>query len=406
MAMSLSNGVFYTVSTLYFTRVAGLSASTVGIGLTIAGAAAVAGAFGGGFLSDRLGAHRLLPAVTALQGVALLAFAAAGGTASFLVLGSVALSLRGMQGTARSAVLARGFTGPERIAVRAGLSVVNNIFVGLGTCLAGLALLADTAAAYVAALLAAGLLVIVSAVPLWRRLRPLPAPDPVTPDADRSPLRDRTYVAVAALNAVLAVHLGVQTVGVPLWVITCTTAPPAVVALLMVINTALIATLQVRAAGRVRDVRAAARGVALGGFLLAMACACYAASAGRGLPVAVLVLVLAAVVHTAGEIWVDAGGWALAFELAAPGRAGAYQGINQAGLAVGGMLAPLVVTTTVVDWGVSGWAVLGAGFALAGAATAIIVRRSPARAGHQDTPKAFAASTPERQPSSWKPQPK
>ncbi|MFG3705841.1 MFS transporter [Micromonospora sp. NPDC047670] len=391
MGSALASGLFYTVSAVFFTRVIGLTVTTVGLGLTVAGAVGVAGAFGAGYLADRVGAHRLMVAATAGQGLALLAYAAAASTATFITVACAAVGLRAVQGTARAALIASRFTGADRVSVRAGLSVVTNVFIGLGTCLAAVALLADTDAAYTAGLLTAGAVVLLSCAPLLPVLR---LPGPVARAGNRahelgrpgrSPLRDPTYLGVAALNAVLTMHLGLQTVGVPLWIITRTDAPPVTVSLLLALNTTLVALFQVRAARGTHDIRTAARGVAAGGSLLAGACALYATAAVGGSGLAVLLLVLAALAHTAGEMWAEAGSWGLAYELADPDAAGAYQGVNQTSVAVGAMLAPLVVTATALEHRTVGWAVLGSTFALAGVLTLLLVRRQHAQRtfGHQ-----------------------
>src|SRR5262245_45642701 len=74
MSASLSKGLFFSVSVLFFTRVAGFTATTVGFGLTVAGAVAVGAALGAGYLARAVGARRVLLATTAGQGVALLAY--------------------------------------------------------------------------------------------------------------------------------------------------------------------------------------------------------------------------------------------------------------------------------------------------------------------------------------------
>ncbi|GAA4670573.1 hypothetical protein [Phytohabitans rumicis] len=65
--------------------------------------------------------------------------------------------------------------------------------------------------------------------------------------------------------------------------------------------------------------------------------------------------------HSLAEVLSEAGSWTLAFELADPDNAGAYQGVSQTGAALGSMLAPLVVTATAIDHGRGGWGVLKAG---------------------------------------------
>jgi hypothetical protein len=80
-----------------------------------------------------------------------------------------------------------------------------------------------------------------------------------------------------------------------------------------------------------------------------------------------------------GEILSEAGGWGLAFDLADPRNAGAYQGLSQTGFAAGTMPAPVVVTTTAVDHGGPGWLVLAALFLAAGSGTFLVTRLMPTR---------------------------
>jgi MFS family permease len=96
--------------------------------------------------------------------------------------------------------------------------------------------------------------------------------------------------------------------------------------------------------------------------------------------VATALLVLGVFAHSTGEVLAEAGGWELAFELADPRNAGAYQGVSQTGPAVGAMLAPAVVTGTAIEHGGPGWAVLAVTFLLAGAGTAVLAATAVRRA--------------------------
>lgn len=269
MAFALSSGVFYTVSALYFTRVIGLDATTVGLGLGIAGGIGVLASYGAGWLSDRVGAHRVQPWTVGMNGVAMLAYALAGNALVFTLVACVAVAMRSAQGTAKQAMLARWYTGPERVTVRARMRVVTNVFIGLGTVVAAAALLVDTPAAYQVAMLSVGVLLLVAAVPLVRlphavpalaeamveSVEEVPAPGAAT-ERGPSPWRDRTYLASVVCNGVVALHFGLQTVGVPLWIAT-TEAPTAMVSVLLVLNTVVVAGLQVRASRGTHDVRRA-----------------------------------------------------------------------------------------------------------------------------------------------------
>ncbi len=400
MAFAASTGIFYTVSVLYFTRVVGLPATTVGLGLGIAGGAGVLGSYLAGRWSDRRGAHRVQVWGLLAQALALAAYSFTSDAVSFTAVAVVVSAGRGVQSTARQALLARWFTGPERVDVRARLRVVTNVLIGLGTLAAAVALLVDAAAAYRTAMVATAVLLLGAVVPLVRLPRRVPelaarmladAPAAVAPDTgsaagstteagDRAaagvhPLRDRTYVASVVLNAVVAMQFGVMTVGVPLWVAT-TDAPTAVVSALLVVNTALVALLQVRASRGTHDVRTAGRAVRRGAVLLAGACVLYAAAGHGSLVAATALLLLAAVAHSLGEVLSEAGGWGMAFELADPRRAGAYQGLSQTGYALAGMAAPVVVTALPIRFGTPGWLVLGAVFVVAGAGSAWVARRA------------------------------
>ncbi|QMW67220.1 MFS transporter [Mumia sp. ZJ1417] len=432
-AHSLSSGVFYTVSALYFTRVIGLEATTVGLGLGIAGGVGVGASYGGGWLSDRVGAHHVQSWAMTLNGMAMLAYTFAADALDFVLVACVAVGTRSAQGTAKQAIIARWYVGPERVTLRARMRVVTNVCIGLGTVTAAAALVVDTSAAYRAAMLAAGILLLVAAVPVVRLPRAVPAlaeamlaqtppvepvettpaqtppvepvettlaqtppvepvettpaqtppvePVETTPVRSPSPWRDRTYVASVVANAVVAMHFGLQTVGVPLWIAT-TEAPTAMVSVLLVLNTVVVASLQVRASLGTHDVRRAGVAVRRGSWLLAGACVAYALAGYGDVVTACGLLVVAALVHGLGEILGEAGGWGMAFELADPRRAGAYQGLTQTGYAVAAMVSPVLVTATAIEHGTVGWVVLGALFAAAGTAAAWVARHAATRGAH------------------------
>jgi hypothetical protein len=193
-----------------------------------------------------------------------------------------------------------------------------------------------------------------------------------------SPLRDTRYLTIAALNGIITMQFGLLTVGMPLWVTRHTHAPAAMVGLLLVVNTVVVALCQVRAARLVRDVPAAGRTVLFASLLLLLACLMYAAAAHFAALIAAGVLVLAVLAHSAGEILSEAGGWELAFELADPRNVGAYQGVSQTGFAVGTALAPAVVTSTAIDHASLGWPLLGLIFVAAGAGTLLVANHARA----------------------------
>ncbi|TDO52977.1 MFS transporter [Kribbella sp. VKM Ac-2571] len=392
-ALALSRGMFFAVSALYFTRGVGLSPTAVGIGLTVAGAVGVLASYAGGWLSDRCGADRLQQWALAANGVALLGYALARDVVTFVLVAACVSASRGLQSTAQMTLLARWYVGPERVAVRARLRVVMNVGIGIGTLLAGLALVVDTATAYRLTVVLVGAITTLGTIPLAglrRRVSGLAErmDASASTEAPRgpSPLKDRTYVTSTVLNALLAIHFALTSVGIPLWVADHTEAPTVVVSALLVVNTAYVALFQVRASRGTQDLRTAGRSVRRAGLLLLAACLLFALAGHLGAAAATGVLLLGALASSAGETRGEAGSWGMAFELADPARAGAYQGLSQTGLALALMLGPAVVTTTAIDHGTLGWIALGALFALTGTATALLANRAARSTGAEAQP--------------------
>jgi predicted MFS family arabinose efflux permease len=373
-AAAFGTGLFTAVSALLFVRGIGLSPATVGYGLTAAGAVGVVASFGAGVVADRIGTRTLMTAALLLQAIALACYALVGETVGFVLVACVVVGAQFTAFSTRQAVIAAAFTGPSRVEVRARLRVVTNVAIGLGTTVAAVALAVDTVPAYRATVVLAGLTTAAAVAPALRL--PHAGTAQVVDGPGPSPLRDRTYVTATALNAVMAVHVGLFAVGVPLWITTATAAPPVVIAALMVVNTVLVALFQVRAARGTHDVRVAGRLVRRAGIAIAIGCGLFALAAAADPATATAALLAGSVAYTIGELWNEGGSWGLAFELADPAAPGAYQGLSQAGIAVGRMLAPLVVTATAIEHGTSGWVALALVFVAAGVATDQLARRA------------------------------
>ncbi|WP_433790087.1 MFS transporter [Actinoplanes sp. CA-252034] len=166
VAASTAKGVMFSVSALFFTTVAGISPATVGVGLTIAGAGGVVTAFAAGRLCDRFGPRRVLLVAAAAQGAALAGYCLTRDAATFVLVACVAVGAESVQRTAHVALLARAFTGPDRVGVRAWLRVVDNVSIAAGSGLAAVALVVGSRSAYVTAVLVAAVLLLLALVPL------------------------------------------------------------------------------------------------------------------------------------------------------------------------------------------------------------------------------------------------
>ncbi|HEY3502463.1 MAG TPA: MFS transporter [Actinocatenispora sp.] len=373
---TLGNGLFMTTSAVFFTRSVGLSAVQVGLGLTIAGACGVAAGLPMGQLADRFGARRMLATLYVVQAVGLLCFGLVGSFGAFLVVACLVTMIDSGGRAVKNALLATALPAEGRVRGRAYLRAVTNVGIGAGSALAAFALQIDTRTGYLTLIAVDAATFVVTAI----LLRGIPAGQPVR-GADRprparrfGALSDPAFLAITALNGVLAIQFSLIDVTVPLWVVKHTQAPAAIVSAIMITNTVLIVLFQVRATRGIEKPAPAARVARRSGVLLAAACVVFGLAHGLGPVWAMVVLLAAAVIQAVAEMLSSAAGWALSYELADPAAPGAYQGLYNSGFAAATMIAPALTTGTAIQFGLPGWIVLGAMFAVAGAALVPVTR--------------------------------
>ena len=281
LVTTFGSGLFYTTSALFFTRIVGLSVAQVGVGLTIAGLCGVLAGLPFGHLADRRGARRLLVVLLVLEGLATLAFVAVDSFAAFVLVASAAAVCDRGGSTVRNALIALAVPEGERVHGRALLRSLTNVGIGCGTAVAALALHFDSRPAYVTLIVADTCAFMVAAALLTRL--PRATADARAPQAEGGPrllaLRDRPYLAVTVLFGLVSFQFGIFEIGLPIWVAEHTSAPRTVVAAALLVNTALIVCLQVRASRGTEEAPGAARACAWSGLLLGGACVLYAAAA-------------------------------------------------------------------------------------------------------------------------------
>jgi MFS family permease len=380
---SVGDGAYYVCSALYFTRVVGLSATEVGLGLTVGWAAGAVAGVPLGHLADRRGVRGTAVALAVATGAAVAVFLTVRGLPAFVLAAVLYACCQCGLGAARQALLAALVTERERTRVRAHLQSTANAGLAAGAALGGLALHLDTAAAYRAVLAADALAFLAAALVLTR----LPAVPPTPPAASGTPrlavLRDRPYALITALHAALLLYMPLLSVVIPLWVVQRTEAPRWTVAALLMLNTLGVVALQVRVARGVRDLRTAARHIRAAGVLMLVSCAAFALTTVPASPwTALAVLLAAACLQVLGETALASGAWEISFGLAPEGRQGQYQGFFGTGAAVARMLGPLLLTWLVLGGGPVGWLALGAAFLTASWAMGPAVRWAAASRGY------------------------
>jgi predicted MFS family arabinose efflux permease len=198
----------------------GLSVAQVGVGLTIAGLCGVLAGMPFRHLADRRGARRLLVVLLVLEGLATLAFVAVDSSRPSCWCASAAAVLRPrrLDRPQRRSSRSRMPEG-ERVRGRALLRSLTNVGIGCGTAVAALALHYDSRPAYVT-LIVADVCAFMVAAALLTRL-PRATADATAPRVEGGPrllaLRDRPYLAVTALFAVVSFQFGSSRSGLPIW---------------------------------------------------------------------------------------------------------------------------------------------------------------------------------------------
>jgi MFS family permease len=382
---ALGTGLFLPLTVAYLSRVVGLSPIQIGLGLAIAGFAAVAAAPVSGALVDRYDARAVVLGCFSVSALGFLAYIAVDSFLSFVAV-AVALQLASRMERPATAALVLGVaSGPERVGSLAWQQTSRNLGYGVGGLLAGLALLGHGKSPFVVLLAANAASYVVAGALVWRlpAIRPA-AREPGHRDGYRAVLSDRPYVGLALLNVVVALHDSLLLVAMPLWILTRTSAPLALTGLLFTLNTVLVVLLQVRTARRIAARRGISAGYRTAALAFVVACVAFALAAGASTQVAVVLLVIGLAALTLGELENTAGEWFLSVELAPHHLRGRYLGLFKTSMALQQAIGPLVVTAILVHWGRMGWIALALALASAVLASRRLAAHAMSRPIHAD----------------------
>jgi MFS family permease len=380
---TLGRGLTMTLTVLYLAIVAGLTPGEIAVASTAAAIAGIGSSYVGGWLSDRISARRLLVVLTVVDAFAVAAYVVVDDLVLAIIVGVVSFGVASGARSAQSAIIARAFEGPLRIRARAVLRTVTNIGIAVGSGAAAAVLLVDTAVAYRLTFVVAAVLALVGAFVVVR----LPARvdaggggaaegESPAPVRGRSPWRDPRYLAFTGLAAIFGIQFSVLEYGIPLWIERETAAPRVMVSVLLILNTVIVTAFTVVLSRGTENPRKAGRVFAIAGVLMGVACAVYGLAAGAPIWVAILALVAGGIAHAFSEVLSQGAGWGLAFELADPASAGAYQGLVGMGYGVLGAVGPPLLAITVLSLGMVGWLILGVMFVAASLGILVIGRRA------------------------------
>ena len=363
----VGNGVWSSALVLYFSVVSHLSAGRIGALLGIAGLVGIAGAPVAGALAERYPVRTILVACHLIRVLTLCAVPLCHGFAPLLAV-TTATTLCDRGSKTMEIVFAGQAAGEQRATYRALSRVVMNAAYALGAGLSAIAVAVGTSGVYEAVVVGNGLsyLAVAALVMRTERRKPMRV---AAADGDgakaaktrgRNPWRDPGYLLFVLLDVFLNLDDAILMVGVPLWAVTRTDAPHAVIPAVMVINTLMCVFLQMTVSSRVTGARAAARAACWYGVALLAGCALIAGSSHGGALLATVTLLLAAVVVTSAELVRSLVSWELAVSLAPADAQASYLGVAGMAQAIERSAGPVALSTVVLAAGPVGWLGLGA----------------------------------------------
>jgi len=362
---AFGDGVFLTGSAVFFTQVVGLSASQVGLGLTVAGVVTFGLAVPLGKLSDRYGAKLVWATCSLIEALLYLVWLAVGGLATFIAMMVVLELVSTTSRAARNAYRFDVFPREERVSSSAYFRAARNVGYTLGALLAGVALATnDLDVIRAVPVITAGLLLLnsllVSRLPQKGAHVETEAPLEALVHAEGrvSALKNRGYLLMSIFDGVLATHQVLLNVVIPLWLVEETDAPRVLLAWLFGTNTVMAVALQVAAARGVVTVNDSLRAQRRGAFFFVLSCGIVLVTHDTVGWVTIALVWLGHVTVTGAELFNSAGDWGLQAELSDPARRGEYQGVSQLGFTVGSVWAPAAYTFLAMEWGAQGWLVI------------------------------------------------
>jgi MFS family permease len=408
---TLGRGVFLTLTTLYLGFVVKLSPGQIALVFGAASVTAIVFALIGGHLSDRISARRMTAIFMLVNGVSLLGYVLVHEVVLAIIIACVQGATGSLGHSGQSAIMGRAFSGSSGVHARAVLRTLTNIGIGVGSAVAAIPLVIGTPDGYRLSFVIAAVVVTLAQLSLLRLPSDVDAPmarglepDAVLGDAPvdeqspmaetaeesageararrrtvlraHSPWRDARYLLLSVLSAAFAVQFTIQEVGMPLWVARATTAPHAIISVLLILNTIVVVVLTVPLSKNTHRFRTAGWVTLLAGLLLAIACAAYAVANGAPVFWACVALVVASVIAGVAEVLSLAGIWGLSFELADPVTVGSYQGVFGTSYGLGTAVGPALIAATAIAWGWPGWGLVGLLFVLAGGGVAVLAFRA------------------------------
>jgi len=365
MLFSTGDGAFNTGSAVFLTQVVGMSASRVGLAITIAGIAEFLFAYPAGRIVDRLGPKRIWAASTICRAACFCVLPFVGSFTEYVALAVVFSAFDSLGGASHNAYVLDVLPTKERVETQAYMYSSLNVGFTLGAVIGGAALATDSLTVIRwTPLFAAGLMVLNAA---WITRLPAAPHDLRVASGERrerptgaGPLCNRGWLLVTFFTGTLWTNQVLLNIVIPLWLVEATDAPHVLLAWLFGTNTVLCIFLPAYTSRGVHNLHDALRYVKISSVFFVVSCLITMFTHSTVGLVTVLLVWLGHVTVTGAELFISGASWAFQAELMDPKRRGEYQGVAEVSGALGSRWAPALYTFLAMSWAAEGWLVIAA----------------------------------------------
>jgi MFS family permease len=362
---STGDGAFNTGSAVFLTQVVGMSASKVGLAITIAGIAEFLLAYPSGRVVDRFGPKRLWGLSSLGRAACFVALPFVSGFGEYAVVAVIFAAFDSAGTAARNAYVLDVLPAKERVETQAYMYSSLNVGFTLGAIIGGVALAFDNLTVirwtplFTAALLLANAYWITRLPAAPHDLRVASGEARVKPTGP-GPMRNPGWMLVSFFVGTLWTNQVLLNIVIPLWLVEATDAPHVLLAWLFGTNTVLCIFLPAYTSRGVATIGDAMRRVWIStGFFVVSCLITMVTHTTTGL-LTVFLVWLGHVAVTGCELAISSASWTFQATLMEPGRRGEYQGVAGIFNALGQRWAPAVFTYLAITWHGPGWLVIAA----------------------------------------------
>lgn len=358
LVATCGTGITLAVGVLYFTGVAEVEATAVATAMTVGATAGLLVMPAVGRLAGTWGPRPVYVAILVLQSGALAGWQLASDTVTALaVLTGSLVAERGVNAVVGGFVADLPMEDDGRAVGRAYLRSLTNVGLAVGGGVAAVALAHGGEGALRAVVAAAACLPVVAAFFVLRSpVRATRAPRRSRAEGPARPWRDRRYRALALSNGVLAVHLDLLAVGLPLVLAANDDLPRWLSGAALATGAVAVVALQVPVTARVQRT-GAARVVAPAGGALVAAVLLLGGAQQAGVAVGIALVVAWMVANTLAELTQSGVEFLVSYDAAPEMAHSEYQAAYALGRGAVRAVAPVALAWATVA-GTGGWLVL------------------------------------------------